>query len=210
MPSSFIKSSRPWNIQVDQRSQSVLSMSEGQPILCYSKGLTAPFVVRKVAVRNAICRNRSAVGIVPPYLTLIQLVWKSPNCSAGTPERKSVVRSNWNKSSKVRKSKPPSKVARSNERLKAFIERKQDSRIPGKNVALLDRKIHQLTLRLKQVTLREQNLTPLKTEPSNQQWQVNQNDEVKCRTRTTSITLSTTIICQCFEFINRVIKKSTW
>ena len=59
--------------------------------------------------------------------TLIQLVWKSPSCSAGTPERRSVVHSNWNKSSKVRKSKPPSKVARSNKRLKAFIERKQRS-----------------------------------------------------------------------------------
>ena len=56
--------------------------------------------------------------------TLVQLVWKSPSCSL---ERQSVVCSNWNKSSKVRKSKPPSKVSRSNERLKAFIERKQRS-----------------------------------------------------------------------------------
>ena len=40
-------------------------MSEGQPILCYSIGLTTPFVVRKATVRNAVCRNCSAVRIAP-------------------------------------------------------------------------------------------------------------------------------------------------
>ena len=42
-----------------------------QPILCYSKGLIAPFVVQKAAVRNAICCNYPAVEIAPPYLTWV-------------------------------------------------------------------------------------------------------------------------------------------
>ena len=34
----------------------------------YSKGLIAPYVVRKTTVQNAIRRYYPAIGIAPPYL----------------------------------------------------------------------------------------------------------------------------------------------
>ena len=45
-------------------------MSEGQPILCYRKVSAAPFDVRKMGARSAICHNYLPVGIAPPYLTM--------------------------------------------------------------------------------------------------------------------------------------------
>ena len=65
--SSFIKSSRPWNIQVGQRSVGAQHV-QGPNILCFSNGLTVPLSHKKMAVWNAICRCYPTIVISPLYL----------------------------------------------------------------------------------------------------------------------------------------------
>ena len=70
MSNSFIKLSRPWNMQVVQQSQLVLSMSKGQSILCYSKGLIAPRIIWKTAVWNAILPHYQNSPAIPYFITI--------------------------------------------------------------------------------------------------------------------------------------------